>query len=190
MLLEDGLVVAGANLDRARRHLDKVDPPLSTPSPSGDKALDRLTASQQVRPASVVLERARTYLRAAQQAIGDVADDVAGGSVGQVREDLRLLERLCAMVDELSGHAARNLALASRDLAAPEEQGRSLPANLSSLGRARSSAQAAGRLAAELAADQRRAPVVTAEPVVQRLRAEQQGRRPASNPASGIGVPR
>jgi hypothetical protein len=190
MLIEDGLVAADAHLDRATRHLDRVDPTLTRPSAAGDDALDRFSESRQLRPASVDLERARTYLRAAQQTIGDVADDVARGSVGRAGEDLRLLERLCAMVDELSGQAARNLAAASRDLAAPEEQGRSLSADLSSIGQVRSSAQAAGRLAADLAAGQRRAPLVTAERVAQRLRAGQQGRRPASNPAGAIGVPR
>lgn len=191
MLIEDGqLVAADAYLDRARLHLNKVERTLTTASAAGDEALDRFSASQQLRPASVSLERARTYLRAAQQTIGDVADDVARGSVGRAGEDLHLLERLCAMVDELSGQAARNLAAASRDLAVPEEQGRGLSADLSSIGQVRSSAQAAGRLAAELAADQRRAPLVTAERVAQRLRAEQQGRRPASNPAGVIGVPR
>src|SRR5665647_1820346 len=114
MLTENGLVVADAYLDRARFHLDRVDPTLTTPSAAGDEALDRVSASQQLRPASVGLERARTYLRAAQQTIGDVADDVACGSVGRAGEDLRLLGRLCAMVDELSGRAARNLATTSR----------------------------------------------------------------------------
>lgn len=189
MLIDDGLVVADAYLDRARLHLDRVDPTLTTPSAAGDEALDRFSASQR-RPAPVGLERARTYLRAAQQTIGDVADDVARGSVDRAGEDLRLLERLCAMVDELSGQAARNLAATSRDLAAPEEQGHGLSADLSSIGQVRSSAQAAGRLAAKLAADQRRAPLVTAERVAQRFRAEQRGRRPASNPAGAIGVPR
>lgn len=129
-------------------------------------------------------------MRAAQQTIGDVADDVARGSIDRAGEDLHLLERLCAMVDELSGQAARNLAATSQDAAAPEEQGRGLLADLSSIGQVRSSAQAAGRLAAELAADQRRALSVTPDPVAQRLRAEQQGRRPASNPAGATGVPR
>ena len=190
MLLEDGLVVVDAYLDGARLHLDKVDLTLTTRSAAGDKALARFSASQQLRPVSVSLERARTYVRAAQQTIGDVADDVTRGSVDRAGEDLHLLERLCTMVDELSGQAARNLAATSRDLAAPEEQGRGLSADLSSIGQVRSSAQAAGRLAAELAADQRRASFVTAEQVAQRLRAEQQGRRPASNPAGAIGVPR
>jgi len=190
MLAEDGLVAADAYLDQARRYLERVDPTLSTPSAAGDEAPDRFSASQQARRASVGLERARTYLRAAQQTIGDVADDVAPGSVGRVGEDLRLLGRLCAMVDELSGQAAWTLAAMSRDLAVPYEQGRGLSADLSSIGQARSSTQAAGRLAAELAADQRRGPLVTAERVAQRLRAEQQGRRPASNPAVAIGVPR
>jgi len=189
MLSDDGLVVAAAYLDRARLHLDKVDPTLTTPSAAGDEALHRFSA-QQLRPASVGLERARTYLRAAQQTISDVADDVARGSVGRAEEDLRLLERLCAMVDELSGQAARNLAATSRDLAAPEEHGRGLSADLSSIGQVRSSAQAAGRLAAELAADQRRAPLVTAGQVAQRVPAEQRGRRPASSPAGAIRAPR
>ncbi|MCR6494764.1 hypothetical protein [Cellulomonas sp. P24] len=163
---------------------------MTTPSAAGDKALARRSGSQHLRPASVSLERARTYLRAAQQAIGDVADDVARGSIDRAGEDLRLLERLCAMVDELSGQAARNLAATSQDAATPEEQGRGLLVDLSSIGQVRLSAQAAGRLAAELAADQRRALSVTPDPVAQRLRAEQQGRRPASNPAGAIGVSR
>ena len=190
MLLEDGLVAADASLDLAAHHLDRITPPLSSHFAGLDEALDRLSASHPVRPASAVLERARIYLRAAQQTIGDVADDVARGSVGRAGEDLRLLERLCAMVDELSGQAARNLAAASRDRGAPEEQGRGLAADLSSIGQVRSSAQAAGRLAAELWADDRRALSVTPEPVVQRLRAEQQGHRPASARAGAIGVPR
>jgi len=190
MLIDGGLVVADAYLDRTWLYLDGVDPTLSTPSAAGDVVPDRCSASQQVRRASVGLERARTYLRAAQQTISDVADDVARGSVGRAEEDLRLLERLCAMVDELSGQAARNLAARSRDLAAPEEHGRGLSADLSSIGQVRSSVQAAGRLAAELAADQRRTLLVTAERVAQRVRAEQRGRRPASSPAGPIGVPR
>ena len=190
MLIDDGLVVADAYLDRARLHLDRVDLTLTTPSAAGDEAPDRCSASQRVRRASVGLERARTYLRAAQQTISDVADDVARGSVGRAEEDLRLLERLCAMVDELSGRAARNLATTSRDIAAPEEHGRGLSADLSSIGQVRSSAQAARRLAAELAADQRRAPLVTADQVAQRVRAEQRGRRPASSLAGAIGAPR
>lgn len=191
MHIDDGLVIAGAYLDRTWLHLDVVDPTLSTSSAAGDEALDRFSASQQVRRASVGLERARTYLRAAQQSIGDVADDVARGSVDRVEEDLRLLERLCAMVDELSGQAARDLAATSRGLAAPEEEhGRGLSAELSRIGQVRSSARAAGRLAAELAADRRRDPLVTAERVVQRQRAGQRGRRPASSPAGAIGVPR
>ncbi len=190
MLTVDGLVAADAHLDRAARYLDRVDPTLTMPFAAGDDALDRFSASRQLRPASVELERVRTYLRAAQQTIGDVADDVARGSVGQAEEDLRLLERLCAMVDELSGQAVRNLAAASRDVAVPEEQGCGLSADLSIIGQVRSSARAAGRLAAELAADRRRAPLVTAEWVAQRLRAEQQVRRPASNPAGATGAPR
>ncbi|NMM24506.1 MAG: hypothetical protein HHJ11_13640 [Phycicoccus sp.] len=190
MLIEDGLVVADAYLDRARLHLGRVDPTLSTPSAAGGEALDRFSASRPVRRTWVALERARAYALAAQQTIGDVADDVARGRVGRVGEDLRLLERQCAMVDELSGQAARTLAAASRDLAASGEQGRSLSVDLSSIGQARSSVQAAGRLAAELVAGQRRAPVVTAEPVAQRLRAEQQGLRSASDPAGAIGMPR
>ncbi|CAN5272866.1 hypothetical protein BH11ACT1_BH11ACT1_14280 [soil metagenome] len=190
MLAEDGLVVADAYLDQARRHLERVDPTRSTPSAAGDEALDRFSASERVRGTSVGLERARTYLRAARQTIGDVADEVARGSVGRVGEDLRLLERLCAMVDELSGRAARTLAAMSQDPAAPDAPGRRLSADLSSIREARLSAQAAGRLAAELAAHQRRGPLVTAERVAQRLRAEQQGRRPASNSAVAIGVPR
>ena len=189
-MLEDGLVAAEANLDRATQHLDRVSPTLSTRFAACDNALDRLSASQRAKSASVVLERARCYLRAAQQTIGDVTADVARGSVGQVREDLRLLERLCAMVDELSAHAARNLAAAPRGRAAPEEQGRGVAADLSSIGQVRLSAQAAGRLAAELAADHRWALSVTPEPVVQRLQAEQQGRRPASHPTGAIGVSR
>ncbi|PVU83870.1 hypothetical protein DDP54_13705 [Cellulomonas sp. WB94] len=122
--------------------------------------------------------------------MGDVADAIARGFTDQAGEDLRLLERLCAMVDELGGQAARNLAAASRDLAAQGERGRGLSADLSSIGEARSSAQAAGRLAAELAADQRRASIVTAERVAQRLQAEQRGRRTTSNPAGGTRVPR
>jgi hypothetical protein len=190
IFIEDGLVVAHAYLDRARRHLERVDPRLSTPSAAGDEALDRFSASQRVRRAPVALMRARIYVRAAQQTIGDVADDVARGLVGRVGEDLRLLEQQCEMVDELSGHAARTLAATSRDRTAPDEDGGGLSANLSSIGQARSSAQAALRLAAELAADQRTALLVTAERVAQRLRAEQQGRQPASNPAGAIGVPR
>lgn len=190
MLIEDGLVVVDAYLDRARLHLDRVDPTLTTHAAAGDEALDRFSASRRLRPASVDLERARTYVRAAQQTIGDVADDVARGFVGRSGEDLRLLKGLCEMVDELSGQAAQNLAATSRDLAAPEEQGRGLSADLSSIAQVRSSAQAARRLAAELAADQRRAPLVTAERVAQRVRAEQRVRRPASSPAGAIGVPR
>jgi hypothetical protein len=191
MLAADGLAVVDAYLNRARLYLDGVDLVLlSTPSAAGDVAPDRCSASQQVRRASVGMARARTYLRAAQQSIGDVTDDVARGSVDRAEEDLRLLERLCAMVDELSGRAARNLAATSRDLAAPEEHGRGLSADLSSIGQVRSSVQAAGRLAAELAADQRRTLLVTAERVAQRVRAEQRGRRPASSPAGPIGVPR
>jgi len=45
-------------------------------------------------------------------------------------------------------------------------------------------------MAAELAAGQRRAHLVTAERVTQRLPAEWQGRRPADNPVGAIGVPR
>ena len=190
MLIQDGLVAADAYLDRARRHLDRVDSTLTTSSAAGDDALDRFSASRQLRPASVDLERARTYLRAAQQTISDVYDDVARGFVGRAGEDLRLLKGQCAMVDELSGQAARNLAATSRDLAAPEDQGRGLSADLSIIGQVRSSAQAAGRMAAELAADQRRAPLATAERAAQRLRAEQRGRRPASSPAGAIGMPR
>jgi len=191
MHIDDGLVIAGAYLDRTWLYLDAVDPTLSTSSAAGDVVPDRCSASQQVRRASVGMARARTYLRAAQQSIGDVADDVARGSVDRVEEDLRLLERLCAMVDELSGQAARNLAATSRDLAAPEEEhGRGLSADLSSIGQVRSSAQAARRLASALAGDQRRAPLVTAERVAQRVRAEQRVRRPASSPAGAIGVPR
>jgi len=190
MLIEDGLAVADAYLDRARRHLDRVDLTLTTPSAAGDEVLARFSASQQLRPASVSLERARTYLRAAQQTIGDVADDDARGFVARAGEDLRLLERLCAMVDELSGWAARTLAAASPDSAAPDQQGRGLSADLSSIAQSRASAKAAGRLAAKLAADQRRAIFVTVERSAQRLRAEQQGRRPASSPGGAIGVPR
>lgn len=190
MLIDERLVVADAYLDRARFHLDRVDPTLTTPSAAGDEALDRFSASQQLRRASVGLERARTYLRAAQQTIGDVADDVALGFVGRAGEDLRLLGRLCVMVDELSGQAGRNLAATSRDLAVPEAHGRGLSAELSSIGQVRSCAQAAGRLASALAADQRRAPLVTAERVAQRVRAEQRVRRPASSPAGAIGVRR
>ena len=190
MLIEEGLVVADAYLDRARLHLDRVDPTLTTPSAAGYWALDRFSASRHTRPASVDLERARIYLRAAQQTIGDVADDVARGFGGRAGEDLLLLEMLCAMVDEMSGQAARTLAAMSRDPAATEAQDRGLSADLSSLGQVRSSAQAAERLAAELAADQPRAPSVTSEGVAQRLRGEQRRRRPASDPASAIGVPR
>ncbi len=191
MLAADGMAVVDAYLDRARLYLDGVDLVLlSTPSAAGDVASDRCSASQQVRRASVGMARARTYLRAAQQSIGDVADDVARGSVDRVEEDLRLLERLCAMVDELSGQAARNLAATSRDLAAPEEHGRGLSADLSSIGQVRSSAQAARRLATALAADQRWAPFVTAERVAQRVRAEQRGRRPAGSPAGAVGASR
>lgn len=189
MLIEDGLVVADASLDRARLHLDKVDPTLTTPSAAGDEALHRFSA-QQLRPASVGLVRAGTYLQAAQQTIGDVAADAARGAIDRAREDLCLLERLCAMVDELSGQAARNLAGTSRDPAAPEAQGPGLLANLSSIEQVQSSAQATGRLAAELATGQGRAPLVTAEWVAQRLWAEQQGHQPAGNPVSAIGVPR
>jgi phosphate uptake regulator len=116
MLLEDGLVVVDAYLDGARLHLDRVDLTLTTRSAAADTAFHRVSASQRVRPASVGLERARTYLRAAQQTIGDVADDVALGFVDRAGEDLRLLERLCAMVDELCGLAARTLAATVRTL--------------------------------------------------------------------------
>ncbi|NMM15795.1 MAG: hypothetical protein HHJ14_01260 [Cellulomonas sp.] len=190
MRIEDGLVSADAYVDRARVHLDKIEASRTMPSAVGEAVRDGSSASQQLRPASVSLERARTYLRAAQQTIGDVAADVAHGAVDRAGEDLRLLERLCAMVDELSGQAARILAGVSRHRAAPEERGRSLSADLSNIGQARSSAQAAGRIAAALAADQGRAPVVTPEPVAQRLRVEQQGRRPVGSPAGAIGVPR
>lgn len=189
MLIDDGLVVADAYLDRTRLYLDRVDPTLSTPSAASDVTPDRCSAFPRVRRASVGLERARTYLRAAQQTISDVADDVARGSVGRAEEDLRLLERLCAMVDELSGQAARSLAAKSRDLAAPE-RGRGVSADLSSIGHVRSSARVAGRLAAELAADRRREPLVAADRVAQRVRVEQRGRRPASTPAGAIGAPR
>ena len=36
MLIEDGLVAADAHLDRATRHLDRVDPTLTRPSAAGD----------------------------------------------------------------------------------------------------------------------------------------------------------
>ena len=117
--MDDGLVVAGDYLDRAKLHLDRVDPTLTTSSAAGDGALDQFSASQQVPPAPVGLERARTSLRAAQQTIADGADgadDVARRLVARAGEGLRLLERLCAMVDELSGYAARNLVLGAKPL--------------------------------------------------------------------------
>lgn len=61
MLAEDGLVVADAYLDRARLHLDRVDPTLTTPPAAGDEALDGFSAPQRLRPASGGLERAGTF---------------------------------------------------------------------------------------------------------------------------------
>jgi hypothetical protein len=190
MLIEDGLVVVDAYLDGAGRQLDGVGATRSTLPAVGQEAPDWFSASTQARRVSTALVRARTYVRAAKQTIGDIADDVACGADSRVGEDLRLLERQCALVDELSGHAARTLAATSHDHAEPDESSRALSADLSSIGRARSNAQGAARLVAGLAAVQRRAPVVAAEGAGQRLRAEQQGRWPARDPASAIGVPR
>ncbi|MBU4337267.1 MAG: hypothetical protein KJ548_11910 [Actinobacteria bacterium] len=190
MLVEDGLVVTDAHLEAARGHLDKVERTLVTPSPASDEALGRDPASQHLRPASIGLERANSYLRAAQQTIGDVADDVAQGEATRMGDDLRLLERLCAVADELSGYAARHLAAMSPDLGSPGAQDRDVSGALSRIGQVRSSAQAAGRLAAELAVARRSTPPDEAEPVTQRLRAEQQGRRMASVPAGAIGMSR
>jgi len=190
MLTQDGLVVVDTHLDRARLQIDRVDSSLNRAAEGGDAVVGWLSASQQSRRASIGLERARTYLRAAQQTISDVADDVARGAVGRAGEDLRLLERLCAMVDELSGQAARNLASTSQDRSAPDERGRDVSTVLGRIDRVRSSVQAAGRLAAELTANQLSAASDDDEPVVQRLRAEQQGRQPASNPVGAIGMQR
>lgn len=190
MLIEDGLVVADAYLDRTRLHLDRVHPTLTTPSVVGDEALHRFSVPKQLRRASVGLERARAYLHAAKEAIGDVADDIAHGATARAVEDLRLLERLCAMADELSGQAARQLAVTSQDPSTAEERGRDLAVVRSRIDQARSSAQAAGRLAGELAAGYRPSAPERAEPVVLRLRAEQRSRRPTSLTASAIGVPR
>ena len=190
MQIDERLAVVDAYLDGARVHMDRVDPTPVAPFVVGTEARELSSASRRPWPVSVSLERARTYVRAAQQTIGDVADDLGRGSIGRAGEDLRLLEQLCAMVDELGGLAARTLAAAAQDPAAPEVRDRGLLADLGNLGQVRSSAQAAERLEGELAAEHRRALSATPDPAAQRLHAEQQGSWAASSPAGGGGVPR
>lgn len=157
MLIANAMVVVDAYLDLAGRQLDGVGTTRIIHSAVGEEALDRFSASPQVRRASVGLVRARTYVRAARQTIGDIADEVARGADSR-GEDLRLLAQQCAMVDELSGHGARTLAATSHGHAAPDEQRRTLSADLSRIGLARTSTQGAARLAAKLRPSNRGAP--------------------------------
>jgi diaminopimelate decarboxylase len=153
------------------------------------KAHDQFAVSKRVRRAGAGLERARAYVRAAQQTIGDIVDGVARGWDGQVGEDLRLLAQQCALVDELSGRAARTLAATSLGHGARAEPGGAVSADLTRLGLARSTAQAAARLATDLAVDQRRGDVEPGQRAEQRLRAEQ-SHRPARDSPGAIGVSR
>lgn len=189
MLTLDRLVILDAHLDRARLQFDRLESPLSRVAESSGTAVE-LRPVQRLLLVSAGLERARVYLRAAHETTRDVADDMTHGSTSRVAEDLRLVKRLCAMVDELSGQAARQLAAMTRDPSAADERGRDLTTALSWIDQARSGAQAAGRVADELAADQRSPGSHEKEPAAQRLRAEQQGRRPRGVPTGVIGVPR
>lgn len=189
MLTLDRLVILDAHLDRARLQFDRLESPVSRVAESSGTAVE-LRPAQRLLWASAGLERARAYLRAAHETTRDVADDMAHGSTSRVAEDLRLVKRLCAMVDELSGQAARHLAAMTRDPSAADERGRDLTAALSWIDQARSGAQAAGRLADELAAAQRSPEASEKEPAVQRLRAEQQGCPPRGISTGVVGVPR
>jgi hypothetical protein len=80
MLIANAMVVVDAYLDLAGRQLDGVGTTRIIHSAVGEEALDRFSASPQVRRASVGLVRARTYVRAARQTIGDIADEVARGA--------------------------------------------------------------------------------------------------------------
>jgi len=190
MVGHEELVVAAAHLDRARRKLEGADASESGIGGAWVDVLDRVRSSHQRQQASAGLERALVYLHAAHEVMGDVADDMAQGATVRVVEDLRLLEQQCAMVDELSGHVARQLAMRSPGDSTADERGRALAIVQNRIDEARSSAQAAGRLASALAARAHSSASDRAEPVVQRLTAEQQGRRPARLSHGVIGVPR
>lgn len=153
MRTEDELVVVDAYLDRAWRHLRSIDPACCVPPATRGERPERFSVLQQVRWVCSPVDRARAYVLAARQTVGDVADDVACGMVAEVGADLCLLERQCAMVDELSGLSARFLAAwaQARDREAAGDQSGQWSADLSSIVGARTSARAAGQLAARLA---------------------------------------
>ncbi|WP_315094077.1 hypothetical protein [uncultured Cellulomonas sp.] len=189
MVGHEELVVADAHLHRARR---KLEGSISECGKGGAwvEALDRVPSSRQLQQASAGLKRALVYLHAAHEVIGDVADDVAQGATAQVLGDLRLLERQCAMVDELSGHVARQLAMTTLGDSTLDERGRGLAIVQNRIDEARSSAQSAGRLASALAARAHLSASDRADAVVQRLTAEQQSCRLARLSEGVLGVPR
>jgi len=126
MVRQEELVVVGAHLDRARRKLEGADASECGTGGAWVDVLDRVRSSRQRQQASAGLERALVYLHAAHEVMGDVADDVAQGATARVVEDLRLLERQCAMVDELIAHVAGQLAMTSPGDSTADERGRAL----------------------------------------------------------------
>lgn len=189
MFGHEELVVADAHLDRARRKLEGAASECGIGGAWVD-GLDRVRSSSLRQQASAGLGRALVYLHAAHEVMGEVADDIAQGATARVVEDLHLLERQCAMVDELIAHVAGQLAMTSPGDNTADERGRALAIVQNRIDEARFSAQGARRLASALAARAHSSASDGAEPVVQRLAAEQQGRPPARLSDGVTGVPR
>ena len=184
MWTQDRLAAADAHLalvEKGMSGLHVVDSGASREQ----AALARPAVGAHVRRVGAILARARAYVAAARQTIGDVFDDMRD-TPGGVGQDLRLLGQVCALVDELGSEAARHLA--SVDLHVPtgrEPDARMLRLMLASdvrtLQAARESAQAAGRIAHELAEDLFRLPA----PTMRRGREHEhhQPQQPALGPA-------
>jgi len=184
MWTQDRLAAADAHLalvEKGMSGLHVVDSGASREQ----AALARPAVGAHVRRVGAILARARAYVAAARQTIGDVFDDMRD-TPGGVGQDLRLLGQVCALVDELGSEAARHLA--SVDLQVPtgrEPDARMLRLMLASdvrtLQAARESAQAAGRIAHELAEDLFRLPA----PTMRRGREHEhhQPQQPALGPA-------
>lgn len=160
MWTQDWLLAADMHLDVVARQLRELHV-------VGLGAMHGKAASvrEQVRRAGAIVERAHAYVVAARQTVADVDDDLRNAP-GRVGDDLRLLGHVCAMVDELGSEAARHLSTLDRQLAADPDPhsrmlGSMLAADTRTLQTARSSAQAAGRIAHELAEELPRLQVAT-----------------------------
>lgn len=156
MWTQDRLVAADAHLDLVEKRMSDLYV-VDSGAPREQAAFDRPAVGEHVRRAGAILVRARAYLAAARQTIGDVLDDLRDAP-DRVGQDLRLLGQVCAMVDELASEAARHLTAVDRQVLADREpRARILRLMLASdvrtLQAARASAQAASRTAHHLADD-------------------------------------